>query len=86
MRRAFLPAPRLWRTHRSLGGGADGQRFLAITPRATTTEGLTIVQNWPALLKKQAHHRRSAGGISKSRLHGDVTNRRSPNATSLVIW
>ena len=64
----------------------DGQRFLAITPRATTTEGLTIVQNWPALLKKQAHHRRSAGGISKSRLHGDVTNRRSPNATSLVIW
>jgi len=30
---------------------SDGQRILAITPR-DTTEGLTIVQNWPALLKK----------------------------------
>ena len=30
---------------------ADGQRFLAITPRSGA-EGLTIVQNWPALLKK----------------------------------
>ena len=29
---------------------ADGQRFLAITPRSGA-EGLTIVQNWPALLK-----------------------------------
>jgi hypothetical protein len=30
---------------------ADGQRILAITPR-NASEGLTIVQNWPALLKQ----------------------------------
>jgi Tol biopolymer transport system component len=31
---------------------ADGQRILAITPRQTASEPLTIVQNWPAGLKK----------------------------------
>jgi eukaryotic-like serine/threonine-protein kinase len=30
---------------------ADGQRILAIVPRRTAGDGLTIVQNWPALLK-----------------------------------
>jgi len=29
----------------------NGQRILALTAR-NTSEGLTIVQNWPALLKK----------------------------------
>jgi Tol biopolymer transport system component len=31
---------------------ADGQRILAITPRQNASEPLTIVQNWPAGLKK----------------------------------
>jgi len=31
---------------------ADGQRILAITPRQTASAPLTIVQNWPAGLKK----------------------------------
>jgi Tol biopolymer transport system component len=31
---------------------ADGQRFLAVTPRQNASEPLTIVQNWPAGLKK----------------------------------
>jgi len=31
---------------------ADGQRILAVTPRQTGSEPLTIVQNWPAGLKK----------------------------------
>jgi Tol biopolymer transport system component len=31
---------------------ADGQRILAITPRQNVSEPLTIVQNWPAGLKK----------------------------------
>jgi Tol biopolymer transport system component/predicted Ser/Thr protein kinase len=31
---------------------ADGQRILAITPRQNASEPLTIVQNWPAELKK----------------------------------
>jgi serine/threonine protein kinase len=30
----------------------DGQRILAITPRENASESLTIVQNWPAGLKK----------------------------------
>jgi hypothetical protein len=30
---------------------SDGQRILAITPR-DTSDGLTIVQNWPALLER----------------------------------
>ena len=30
---------------------SDGQRILAITPR-DASEGVTIVQNWPALLKR----------------------------------
>ena len=29
---------------------AAGQRLLAITPKATA-EGLTLVQNWPGLVK-----------------------------------
>ena len=42
----------------SIGNGyqydvsADGQRILAITPRQSVSEPLTIVQNWPAGLKK----------------------------------
>jgi Tol biopolymer transport system component len=31
---------------------ADGQRILAITPRQSASEPLTIIQNWPAGLKK----------------------------------
>jgi Tol biopolymer transport system component len=31
---------------------ADGQRILAITPRQNAAEPLTIVQNWPGLLRK----------------------------------
>jgi Tol biopolymer transport system component len=31
---------------------ADGQRILAITPRQSASDTLTIVQNWPAGLKK----------------------------------
>jgi Tol biopolymer transport system component len=31
---------------------ADGQRILAVTPRSNGSEPLTIVQNWPAGLKK----------------------------------
>jgi Tol biopolymer transport system component len=31
---------------------ADGQRILAVTQRHDASEPLTIVQNWPALLKK----------------------------------
>jgi Tol biopolymer transport system component len=31
---------------------ADGQRILAVTPRQNAAEPLTIVQNWPAGLKK----------------------------------
>jgi hypothetical protein len=31
---------------------ADGQRILAVTPRQSASESLTIVQNWPAGLKK----------------------------------
>jgi Tol biopolymer transport system component len=31
---------------------ADGQRILAVTPRENASEHLTIVQNWPAGLKK----------------------------------
>ena len=30
---------------------SDGQRIQAITPR-DASEGVTIVQNWPALLKR----------------------------------
>jgi hypothetical protein len=31
---------------------ADGQRILAVTPRENASGPLTIVQNWPAGLKK----------------------------------
>jgi Tol biopolymer transport system component len=31
---------------------ADGQRILAVTPRENASVPLTLVQNWPALLKK----------------------------------
>jgi hypothetical protein len=31
---------------------ADGQRILAVTPRANGSEALTIVQNWTAGLRK----------------------------------
>jgi Tol biopolymer transport system component len=31
---------------------ADGQRVLAVTPRQSASEPLTIIQNWPALLRK----------------------------------
>jgi len=31
---------------------ADGQRFLIVPPPQASTEGVTVVQNWTAGLKK----------------------------------